>query len=52
MDQIVLNEGIKISNCLIELSSMDYGIEMDGIIGYDFMKEIGLVIDLKQFNIQ
>lgn len=51
IDQIAISEGIKVSNFLIELGSMDYGLAIDGIIGYDFMKEVGLVIDLKQFNI-
>jgi hypothetical protein len=30
---------------------MDYGLEIDGIIGYDFMKKVGLIIDLHQLNI-
>lgn len=51
IDEIKISEEITIGNFLVELGSMDYGLELDGIIGYDFMKEIGLVIDLKQFNI-
>lgn len=51
IDQIAITEDINITNFLIELGSMDYGLEIDGIIGYDFMKEAGLVIDLKQYNI-
>ncbi|WP_416150706.1 retropepsin-like aspartic protease [Salipaludibacillus sp. HK11] len=49
--EIAIADGIRISNFLIELGSMEYGLEIDGIIGYDFMKEVGLVIDLKQFNL-
>ena len=30
---------------------MDYGLDIDGIIGYDFMKKVRLVIDLKAFYI-
>lgn len=48
MDQIIVNEEIKVNHFLIELGSMDYGIEIDGIIGYDFMRKVGLVIDLGQ----
>lgn len=51
IDQIVISEKIKTNNFLIELGSMDYGLDIDGIIGFDFMKEVGLVIDLKSFQI-
>lgn len=51
IDQIVISEQIKTNNFLVELGSMDYGLDIDGIIGYDFMKEIELVIDLKTFHI-
>lgn len=51
IDQISINGEIAIQNFLVELGSMDYGLEIDGIIGYDFMKKVGLIIDLKQFNI-
>jgi len=51
IDKIAISKEITISNFLVELGSMNYGFELDGIIGYDFMKEVGLVIDLKQFNI-
>ncbi|MBE1553913.1 hypothetical protein [Sporosarcina limicola] len=50
IDQIYLTRDISISNFLVELGSMDYGLEIDGIIGYDFMKEIGVVIDLHKMN--
>lgn len=51
IDCITIAEEIYIRNFLIELGSMDYGIEIDGIIGYDFMKEVGLIIDLKKFDL-
>ncbi|RXJ04438.1 hypothetical protein DS745_03365 [Anaerobacillus alkaliphilus] len=51
IDQISINNEITIQNFHVELGSMDYGLEIDGIIGFDFMKEVGLIIDLKQFNI-
>lgn len=31
---------------------MDFEITIEGIIDYEFIKETGLVIDFKQFNIQ
>ncbi|MDQ0220664.1 retropepsin-like aspartic protease [Peribacillus cavernae] len=51
MDQIYLSQDISTSNFLIELGSMDYGLEIDGIIGYDFMRKTGIVIDLNKMNI-
>src|SRR5699024_3138519 len=51
IDQIVISDRIKANHFLIELGSMDYGLDIDGMIGYDFMKEVGLVIDLKSFHI-
>src|SRR5699024_2003566 len=51
IDWIVISNEIKTNNFLIELGAMDYGLDIDGIIGFDFMKEVELVIDLKAFNI-
>jgi hypothetical protein len=31
----------------VEIGSMDYGMDIDGIIGFDFMVAAGLVIDTK-----
>ena len=51
IDQISIDDEITIHNFNVELGSMDYGLEIDGIIGYDFMKEVGLIIDLQRLNI-
>ncbi|OZM58722.1 hypothetical protein CIB95_03900 [Lottiidibacillus patelloidae] len=51
LDQISIAKDIKIKNFLIELGSMEYGLDLDGIIGYDFMKSVGLNIDLKHFRL-
>ncbi|HHY74698.1 MAG TPA: hypothetical protein GX497_16020 [Bacillus bacterium] len=51
IDQIAISDKIAISNFDVELGSMDYGVEIDGIIGYDFMKELGLTIDLKKLKL-
>lgn len=51
IDEISINNEIAIHNFHVELGSMDYGLEIDCIIGFDFMKEGGLIIDLKEFNI-
>ncbi|MCR8635821.1 retropepsin-like aspartic protease [Paenibacillus radicis (ex Xue et al. 2023)] len=31
----------------VQIGSMDYGIDIDGIIGFDFMEAAGIVIDTK-----
>ncbi|MCP1309986.1 retropepsin-like aspartic protease [Paenibacillus tyrfis] len=40
-------DGITIEQFQVEIGSMDYGIEIEGIIGFDFMKAAGLIIDTK-----
>lgn len=37
---------LEIKNFNIEIGVMDYGFEINGIIGIDFMKHIGAIIDL------
>ena len=35
----------------VEIGAMDYGFELDGIIGLDFLTQVGAVVDLKQWVI-
>jgi len=35
-------------NFMIEIGSMDYGFDFDGILGFDFLQQTGAVIDLGQ----
>lgn len=51
IDQILISDEIVNDNFLVELGSMDYGLEIDGIIGYDFMKAVGIIIDLQKLNL-
>lgn len=30
---------------------MNYGMEIDGILGFDFIRSAGLVIDSKELNV-
>lgn len=46
-------DGIKFDGQLlphfqVEIGSMDYGLNMDGILGYDFMQRADLIIDIRQ----
>lgn len=40
--------GLEIRDFIIEIGVMDYGFEINGIIGMDFMKSIGAIIDLNK----
>lgn len=51
VDQLVLDE-LQVSNFEIEVGAMDYGFEMDGIIGMDFLITTGALIDLSQLEIR
>lgn len=44
--------GLNLNQFKCEIGAMDYGIEMDGIIGLDFLKEVGAIIDLEKMEIR
>jgi hypothetical protein len=35
----------------VEIGEMNYGMEIDGIIGFDFIQSVGLVIDSKKLTV-
>ena len=37
---------LEVNDFTIEIGAMDYGLELDGIVGLDFLKEVGAIIDL------
>ncbi len=39
-------------NFTIEIGSMDYGFDFDGILGFDFLQQTGAVIDLAAMEIR
>lgn len=45
IDKIIFGN-VHVKNFNIEIGVMDYGFEINGIIGIDFMKHIGAIIDL------
>ncbi|MBO9604820.1 MAG: aspartyl protease family protein [Paenibacillaceae bacterium] len=51
LDGVELN-GHLVPGFQVEIGSMDYGFEMDGILGYDFMKTAGLVIDTRRQKVE
>lgn len=40
-----------LSNFAIEVGAMNYGFDIDGIIGMDFLTKVGATIDLKHLEI-
>ena len=50
LDSIAV-DGTVVENFEIEIGSMDYGLEIDGILGFNFMKQTGAVINLNSMEI-
>lgn len=50
IDQIKLGN-LYNSDVKVEIGIMDYGFEIDGIIGIDFLKKISAIIDLEKMKI-
>lgn len=42
---------VSLKNIEVEIGEMDYGIEVDGILGFDFIRAANLVIDCKEMQI-
>ncbi len=50
VDSVSIGE-IRIENCEIEVGAMDYGFEINGIVGMDLLTRIGAIIDLSRLEI-
>ena len=42
---------LQVSDFVIEVGAMDYGLDLDGILGMDFLLQVGAVIDLAALRI-
>ncbi|CAM4292005.1 retropepsin-like domain-containing protein [Paenibacillus alkaliterrae] len=42
---------ISLKSFEVEIGEMDYGMEIDGILGFDFIQSAGLVIDSKELTV-
>jgi hypothetical protein len=42
---------LQVNDFEIEVGAMDYGFEVDGIVGMDFLTEVGAVVDLGKLEI-
>lgn len=45
-------DGQLVTSFRVEIGSMEYGLEIDGILGYDFMKVAGLIIDTRRQTVK
>lgn len=50
VDRLSLSE-LKVSDFEIEVGAMDYGLELEGIVGMDFLLQVGANIDLDRLEI-
>ncbi|WP_340020788.1 retropepsin-like aspartic protease [Paenibacillus sp. FSL K6-1096] len=51
LDSIIVDEAI-LNNFQVEIGSMDYGMEIDGILGFNFLKQTGSVIDTGEMQLK
>ena len=51
IDRISLNDAA-VEDFQVEIGAMEYGFAIEGILGLDFLTQIGAIIDLKEFQIR
>lgn len=50
VDQLTAGE-LKVVNFEIEIGAMNYGLDIDGIIGMDFLTKVGAIINLENMRL-
>jgi len=50
MDKVMIGSMVS-DNFQVEVGKMDYGIDIDGIIGFNFMQSVGMTIDTKKLRL-
>lgn len=50
IDSIALGD-LKLNNFKIEVGVMDYGFEINGILGMNFMKKVGAIVNLAEMKV-
>ncbi|MBU0568219.1 retropepsin-like domain-containing protein [bacterium] len=51
IDSLVMDD-LEIKDFEVEIGAMDYGIEIEGIVGMDFLTRSGVIIDLAQLEVR
>ncbi len=52
LDAVTLDETMSAVNFPVEVGAMDYGLDIDGIIGTDFLMQVGAVIDMAKLEVR
>lgn len=48
---ITVEADVRIENFRVEVGAMDYGFDLDGIVGLDFLECVGAVLDIANVEI-
>ena len=51
VDRLGVGE-LQVNDFQIEIGAMDYGFDIDGIIGMDFLIQVGAIIDLAKLEMR
>ncbi|AIQ66380.1 retropepsin-like aspartic protease [Paenibacillus graminis] len=51
LDAIIVDQAI-LNDFQVEIGNMDYGMEIDGILGFNFLKQAGAVIDTGEMQLK
>ncbi|MNI70703.1 hypothetical protein D3C73_1265310 [compost metagenome] len=51
LDAVTVDEAI-LNDFQVEIGNMDYGMEIDGILGFNFLKQAGAVIDTGEMQLK
>ena len=51
-NRMILVDSLQVNDFEVEVGAMDYGFAIDGIIGTDFLLQVGAVIDLPRLEIR
>ena len=51
VDRLAIGKA-SLSNFEVEIGGMDYGFEIQGILGMDFLRQTGAVISLKDLTVE
>ncbi|WP_019914310.1 retropepsin-like aspartic protease [Paenibacillus sp. HW567] len=51
LDSIIVEEAI-LKDFQVEIGNMDYGMEIDGILGFNFLKQAGAVIHIVEMQLE
>jgi len=51
IDRLAVGE-LEVTDFFIEVGAMDYGFPLDGLLGVDFLRAVGAVIDLERLELR